>query len=64
MAKKNSLNEIVDINGSKVFVENGKVKIQLSEAIENSGYMSVDEMFNLIDNEIKMIYSIDDGVQD
>ena len=41
--KKHSLNEVVDINGSKVFVENGEVKTILSEAIQQSGYMSVEE---------------------
>ena len=43
MKKKNSLNEIVDVNGSKVFVENGEVKTVLSEEIQSSGYMSVEE---------------------
>lgn len=43
--KKNrqALNEVVDINGSKVFVENGEVKTVLSEAIQQSGYMNVEE---------------------
>jgi hypothetical protein len=63
MKKKKSLNEIVDVNGSKVFVENGEVKTLLSEEIQSSGYMSVDEMFDLIDNEIKAIYSMNDGIQ-
>jgi len=43
MKKKKSLNEIVDVNGSKVFVENGEVKTLLSEEIQSSGYMSVEE---------------------
>ena len=45
MEKKNikRLDEVVDINGSKVFIENGEVKTILSEAIQNSGYMSVEE---------------------
>ena len=63
MKKKKSLNEIVDVNGSKVFVENGEVRTLLSEEIQSSGYMSVDEMFDLIDNEIKAIYSMNDGIQ-
>ena len=45
--KKNNqmkqLHEVVDINGSKVFVENGEVKTILSEAIQQSGYMSVED---------------------
>ena len=63
MKKRRKLNEIVDVNGSKVFVENGEVKTLLSEEIQSSGYMSVDEMFDLIDNEIKAIYSMNDGIQ-
>lgn len=43
MKKKKSLNEIVDVNGSKVFVENGEVRTLLSEEIQSSGYMSVEE---------------------
>lgn len=43
MKKKKSLNEMVDVNGSKVFVENGEVKTLLSEEIQSSGYMSVEE---------------------
>ena len=41
--KRQNLHEVVDINGSKVFVENGEVKTILSEAIQKSGYMSVEE---------------------
>ena len=63
MKKKKTLNEIADINGSKIIVENGDVKTLLSEEIQSSGYMSVDEMFDLIDNEIKAIYSMNNGVQ-
>ena len=45
MNKKNKkeLNEVIDINGSKVFVEDGEVKTILSEEIQQSGYMSVEE---------------------
>ncbi len=43
MRKKDVLKEIVDVNGSIIFVENGEVKTQLSEAIQTSGYMSVEE---------------------
>ena len=42
MSEKQTLNE-VNVNGSRVYVENGKVKTQLSEAIQNSGYMSVED---------------------
>ena len=42
--KKDLLNEVVDINGSKVFVEDGEVKTLLSEEIQkNGGWMTVEE---------------------
>ena len=58
--KKNrqALNEVVDINGSKVFVENGEVKTILSEAIQQSGYMSVEEAKQLTIAEITKIYQL------
>lgn len=58
-ARRRSLNEAVDINGSKVFVENGEVKTILSEEIQKTGYMSVEEMYHLIDEGIKKIYEMD-----
>lgn len=42
-SKKDLLNEFVDINGSKVFVENGEVKTVLSEEIQRTGWMTVEE---------------------
>ena len=58
--KKNrqALNEVVDINGSKVFVANGEVKTILSEAIQQSGYMSVEEAKQLTIAEITKIYQL------
>ena len=58
--KKNrqALNEVVDINGSKVFVENGEVKTILSEAIQQSGYMNVEEAKQLTIAEITKIYQL------
>ena len=41
--KKEIINEVIDINGSKVFVENGEVKTILSEEIQRTGDMSVEE---------------------
>lgn len=40
------LNETV-INGNRVYVENGEVKTQLSEEIQKSGYMTVEEAENI-----------------
>lgn len=56
--EKHTLNEVVDINGSKVFVENGEVKTVLSEEIQRRGWMTVEEMHQLISNEIRMIYKM------
>jgi hypothetical protein len=52
------LNDVVDINGSKVFVENGKVKTILNEKIRQSGYMTVEEMEQLIIAKITKIYQM------
>ena len=37
------LNEVVNINVSKVYRENGEVKTILSEEIQKSGYMDIEE---------------------
>lgn len=56
-SKKTMLNEVVDVNGSKVFVEDGKVKTILSEEIQqNGGDMTPDQLREIIRAEIKMIY--------
>lgn len=41
--KRDLLNEVVDINGSKMFVENGEVKTVLNEEIQKTGWMTVEE---------------------
>ena len=58
--KKNirALNEVVDINGSKIFIENGEVKTVLNEAIQQSGYTSVEEAKQLTIAEITKIYQL------
>lgn len=56
MKKKKTLNEIVDVNGSKVFIENGEVKIQFSEAIQESEYMSVEDARRITHEAVKMEY--------
>ena len=55
--KRQNLHEVVDIKGSKVFVENGEVKTMLSEAIQKSGYMDVEELREIIKTEVRMIYN-------
>lgn len=50
--------------GSKVFIENGEVKTILSEEIQRSGYMSVEEAKQLTIAEITKIYQLKDGIQE
>lgn len=56
--QREKLDEVIDINGSKVFVENGEVKTVLSEAIQKSGYMSVEESRRITLEAVKKIYEI------
>ena len=46
------LNEVISINGSKIFVENGEVKTILSEEIQKSGYMSLEDLRRILHTEI------------
>lgn len=41
--KKNLINEAMDINGSKVFIENGEVRTVFNEEIQKTGWMTVEE---------------------
>ena len=56
--RKDLLNEVVDINGSKVFIENGEVKTVLSEEIQKTGWMSVEDARILIISALRKIYEI------
>lgn len=56
--KRDLLNEVVDIKGSKVFVENGEVQTVLNEEIQRTGWMTVEEMYQLIKTELNMIYKM------
>lgn len=40
--RKQNLNETI-INGSRIYIENGEVKTELSESIQKSGYMDPEE---------------------
>ena len=62
--KEEIINEVVDINGSKVFVENGEVKTILSEEIQRTGYMTVEEAIDITKAEIRKIYELNDGLFD
>ena len=56
MSRKKTINEVVDINGSKVFVENGEVKTVLSEEIQRTGWMTVEESREITLEAVKWIY--------
>lgn len=54
------LNEVVNVNGSKIFIENGEVKTILSEAIQqNGGNMTIEQLREIIKAEVAMIYKND-----
>ena len=52
------IDEVANFNGSKVFVENGKVKTVLSEIIQQSGYMSIEDAKKLTVEKIRKIYKM------
>lgn len=54
---KNILNETI-INGSRVYVENGEVKTVLSEKIQKTGYMTVEEARNILHEIIDKEYEL------
>ena len=56
--RESKLNEVIDINGSKVFVENGEVKTILSESIQKNGYMTVEESRKITLEAVKKIYEL------
>ena len=55
-SKKDLLNEVVDVNGSKVFVEDGEVNTVLSEEIRRTGWMTVEESRKITLEAVKRIY--------
>lgn len=57
MISRKVLNETI-INGSRVFIENGKVKTVLNEDIQKSGYMSLDDSKNIVIDMVKKNYAI------
>ncbi len=59
--EKDTLNETI-INGSKVYVENGEVKTILSEEIQKSGYMTVEEAKHLTLEKIRKIYEMNSAL--
>lgn len=49
---KKSLNEVININGSKVFIDNGKVRTILNENIQKTGYMGLEEARQMLHAKI------------
>ena len=60
MRKKNIMKKstVTDINGTKVFIENGEVKTVLSEQIQQSGYMDIESAFQIIHEAVDKQYEI------
>ena len=56
--KTDMLNEVVDINGSKVFIEDGEVETVLNEEIQRNGWMTVEEAQALTENKIRKLYEM------
>ncbi len=54
---KKKINE-TNVNGSRIYVENGEVKTVLSEAIQQSGYMSVEDAEQITLAIIEKEYSL------
>lgn len=55
--KNKVLNETI-VNGSRVFIENGEVKTELNEEIQqNNGDMSIEDLRKILKAEITMIYN-------
>ena len=53
------LNDMVDINGCKIFVENGEVKTVLSEEIRRNGYRDVETSRKIVIEGVKRVYEGD-----
>lgn len=50
--------DCIDINGCKIFVENGEIKTILNEEIQKTGYMNVDTAFEIIHKAIDKQYEL------
>ena len=60
--EKTDKSKVTDINGTKVFIENGEVKTILNEEIHKTGYMSLEESYQIGVEQIRKIYEMDDAV--
>lgn len=59
MRKRNTMNKTktVNVNGTNISIENGNVKTILSEQIQNTGYMDVEESRKITLEAVKLIYA-------
>ena len=53
--KSKQLNEVISINGSKIFFENDEVKTILNENIQKTGYMDLEEARQLLHAKINKL---------
>ena len=60
--EKTDKSKVTDINGTKVFIENGEVKTILNEEIQKTGDMSLEESYQIGVEQIRKIYEMDDAV--
>lgn len=59
--ERRKISDETTVNGSRVFIENGEVKTVLSEKIAKTGYMSVEELSQLLDAHINCLEKIYKG---
>lgn len=56
--KRTKSEKITDINGTKVFIENGEVKTILNEEIQKSGYMTIEDAIAIGEAKIRKEYRL------
>lgn len=54
--------DCIDINGCKIFVENGEIKTILNEEIQKTGYMSVEDGKKITLEAVKLILKQNDKI--
>ena len=47
-----------DVNGTKIFIENGEVRTVLSEQIQKTGYMTLEESYQIGVEQIRKVYEM------
>ncbi len=62
MRKKNTMKKsnTVDVNGTKIFIENDDVKTILSEQIQKTGYMTLEESYQIGVEQIRKVYEMNE----